>query len=110
MSRRKKVEEKENDIYYESMEIDDIASQLFKHGRIEHFDQMMSQLKYGPIATEILRRNRLILVKSGGTNFGKCPKCGAEDNVLIALQTRSSDEPIDFFIVCNKCQNKWHAS
>ena len=108
MSRRKKVDDEDN-VQYESLYMDKVASKLFGHGKLTSFEQLMTQVKYGPIAAEILRRNRLILVKSGGTNFGKCPKCGAEDNNLITIQTRSADEPIDFFIVCNKCQTKWRA-
>lgn len=54
------------------------------------------------------RKNKLLAKKTGG-GFEICPKCKNKDNSLIPMQTRSADEPVSFFIVCNICGHRWCA-
>jgi len=37
----------------------------------------------------------------------KCGKCGQRDTMYNQVQTRSADEPMTTFVVCNVCGNRW---
>ncbi|ODM93973.1 Transcription elongation factor S-II [Orchesella cincta] len=41
------------------------------------------------------------------TDLLKCGKCGKRDCTYNQLQTRSSDEPMTTFVLCNACGNRW---
>lgn len=41
------------------------------------------------------------------TDMFKCAKCGKSNCTYTQLQTRSSDEPMTTFVVCNDCGNRW---
>ncbi|CAG7724825.1 unnamed protein product [Allacma fusca] len=41
------------------------------------------------------------------TDLLKCNKCGKRDCTYNQLQTRSSDEPMTTFVLCNHCGNRW---
>ena len=36
-----------------------------------------------------------------------CPKCEHPRAYFMQLQTRSADEPMTTFVVCNECGNRW---
>jgi DNA-directed RNA polymerase subunit M/transcription elongation factor TFIIS len=36
-----------------------------------------------------------------------CGKCGGHDISLAQVQTRSSDEPMTVFALCEECENRW---
>lgn len=37
----------------------------------------------------------------------KCGKCGKRDTMYNQVQTRSADEPMTTFVLCNNCGNRW---
>lgn len=41
------------------------------------------------------------------TDLLKCGKCGKRDCTYNQLQTRSSDEPMTTFVLCNNCGHRW---
>lgn len=49
------------------------------------------------------------MAQQGGTKTGafKCSKCGERDTSYNQLQTRSADEPMTTFVLCNCCGNRW---
>jgi len=43
----------------------------------------------------------------GGCDLFKCAKCGARDTTWTQKQTRSADEPMTTFVLCNNCGKRW---
>jgi len=45
----------------------------------------------------------------GGTksDLFKCGRCGQRDTTYNQVQTRSADEPMTTFVLCNHCGNRW---
>lgn len=41
------------------------------------------------------------------TDLLKCGKCGKRNCTYNQMQTRSSDEPMTTFVLCNECGNRW---
>ena len=61
------------------------------------------------IIAENSEREGKLMDKGSSASFGQCKKCKSKNNSLIPIQTRSADEPVDFFVVCNVCGTRWHA-
>jgi len=53
--------------------------------------------------------NAAQLAKVEGTKSSdlKCGKCGKRNCTYNQLQTRSADEPMTTFVMCNECGNRW---
>ncbi|KAK7476059.1 hypothetical protein BaRGS_00032686 [Batillaria attramentaria] len=49
------------------------------------------------------------MAKTGGTatDLFKCGKCGKHNCTYNQVQTRSADEPMTTFVLCNECGNRW---
>lgn len=49
------------------------------------------------------------MAKTGGTttDLFKCGKCGKCNCTYNQVQTRSADEPMTTFVLCNECGNRW---
>lgn len=49
------------------------------------------------------------MAKTGGTctDLFKCGKCGKNNCTYNQVQTRSADEPMTTFVLCNECGNRW---
>lgn len=49
------------------------------------------------------------MAKTSGTNTDlfKCGKCGKNNCTYNQVQTRSADEPMTTFVLCNECGNRW---
>ncbi|XP_060605935.1 transcription elongation factor A protein 1-like isoform X2 [Ruditapes philippinarum] len=49
------------------------------------------------------------MAKTGGTSTDlfKCGKCGKNNCTYNQVQTRSADEPMTTFVLCNECGNRW---
>ncbi|XP_053104984.1 transcription elongation factor A protein 2 isoform X3 [Hemicordylus capensis] len=49
------------------------------------------------------------MAKTGGTqtDLFTCGKCKRKNCTYTQVQTRSSDEPMTTFVVCNECGNRW---
>merc|ERR1719510_2458020 len=71
------------------------------------------------MASDDVKRQREAFVKEGidaaqlakveGTKSSdlKCGKCGKRNCTYNQLQTRSADEPMTTFVMCNECGNRW---
>jgi len=46
-------------------------------------------------------------VQGTKTEMLKCGKCKKKDCTYNQLQTRSADEPMTTFVLCNACGNRW---
>ncbi|XP_015280364.1 PREDICTED: transcription elongation factor A protein 2 [Gekko japonicus] len=56
---------------------------------------------------EAIREHQM--AKTGGTqtDLFTCGKCKQKNCTYTQVQTRSSDEPMTTFVVCNECGNRW---
>ncbi|XP_071515205.1 transcription elongation factor S-II [Panulirus ornatus] len=51
--------------------------------------------------------HQLAVAQGTKTDLLKCGKCGHRDCTYNQMQTRSSDEPMTTFVLCNHCGNRW---
>ena len=51
--------------------------------------------------------SRLAQVEGTKTDLLKCGKCGKRNCTYNQIQTRSADEPMTTFVLCNECGNRW---
>lgn len=70
------------------------------------------------MASDDVKRQREAFVKEGidgsmlakvegtKTSAFKCGKCGKKNTTYNQLQTRSADEPMTTFVMCNECGNR----
>ncbi|XP_055382026.1 transcription elongation factor S-II [Condylostylus longicornis] len=56
---------------------------------------------------EAINDAQLATVQGTKTDLLKCGKCKKRDCTYNQLQTRSSDEPMTTFVMCNNCGNRW---
>jgi len=56
---------------------------------------------------EGINDSQLSQVQGTKTSLLKCNKCGKRDCTYSQVQTRSADEPMTTFVVCNACGNRW---
>ncbi|XP_059837023.1 transcription elongation factor A protein 1 [Hypanus sabinus] len=59
------------------------------------------------LTKEAIREHQM--AKTGGTetDLFKCGKCKMKNCTYTQVQTRSADEPMTTFVVCNNCGNRW---
>lgn len=50
---------------------------------------------------------QLAQVQGTKTDLLKCGKCGKRNCTYNQIQTRSADEPMTTFVLCNECGNRW---
>lgn len=50
---------------------------------------------------------QLATVQGTKTDLLKCGKCGKKNCTYNQIQTRSADEPMTTFVLCNECGNRW---
>jgi len=51
--------------------------------------------------------SRLAIVEGTKTDLLKCGKCNKRNCTYNQIQTRSADEPMTTFVLCNECGNRW---
>ncbi|KAK7068073.1 Transcription elongation factor A protein 1 [Halocaridina rubra] len=51
--------------------------------------------------------HQLAVAQGTKTDLLKCGKCSQRDCTYNQMQTRSSDEPMTTFVLCNHCGNRW---
>lgn len=56
---------------------------------------------------EAINDAQLATVQGTKTDMLKCGKCKKRNCTYNQLQTRSSDEPMTTFVLCNECGNRW---
>ena len=59
------------------------------------------------LTKEAIREHHM--AKTGGTqtDLFTCGKCKKKNCTYTQVQTRSADEPMTTFVVCNECGNRW---
>ncbi|EPQ02127.1 Transcription elongation factor A protein 1, partial [Myotis brandtii] len=62
------------------------------------------------LTKEAIREHQM--AKTGGTqtDLFTCGKCKKKNCTYTQVQTRSADEPMTTFVVCNECGNRWKAN
>ena len=56
---------------------------------------------------ESIDDHQLAVAQGTKTDMLRCGKCGKRNCTYNQLQTRSSDEPMTTFVLCNECGNRW---
>ncbi|KAF2366330.1 Transcription elongation factor TFIIS [Trinorchestia longiramus] len=56
---------------------------------------------------ESIDDHQLAVAQGTKTDLLRCGKCGKRNCTYNQLQTRSSDEPMTTFVLCNNCGNRW---
>lgn len=56
---------------------------------------------------EGINDSRLAQVEGTKTTLLKCGKCNKRNCTYNQIQTRSADEPMTTFVLCNECGNRW---
>lgn len=81
--------------------------------------ERLAVMKADEMASDEVKKQREAFVKEGidgsrlamveGTKCSdmKCGKCGKRNCTYNQLQTRSADEPMTTFVMCNECGNRW---
>lgn len=52
-------------------------------------------------------KSRMAMVEGTSSNLLQCGKCKKRDCCYNQVQTRSADEPMTTFVLCNNCGNRW---
>ncbi|XP_033623096.1 transcription elongation factor A protein 2 isoform X2 [Fukomys damarensis] len=58
---------------------------------------------------EAIREHQMARTGGTQTDLFTCGKCRKKNCTYTQVQTRSSDEPMTTFVVCNECGNRWKA-
>lgn len=82
------------------------ASRLAKMSPEEMASDEMKKLREKFIK-EAIDDAQLTTVQGTKTDLLKCGKCKKKNCTYNQLQTRSSDEPMTTFVLCNECGNRW---
>jgi len=81
--------------------------------------ERLAKMTSEEMANEEIKKQREQFVKDGindsqlsqvqgtKTSLLKCNKCGKRDCTYSQVQTRSADEPMTTFVLCNNCGNRW---
>lgn len=82
------------------------AAQLAKMTPEEMASDEMKKLRE-KFVKEAINDAQLATVQGTKTDLLKCGKCKKRNCTYNQLQTRSSDEPMTTFVMCNECGNRW---
>lgn len=81
--------------------------------------QRLACMTSGEMASDVVKQEREAFIKQGiddsalavheGTKSGliKCGGCGKSNTTYHQAQTRSADEPMTTFVLCNECGKRW---
>lgn len=83
-----------------------IASRLAKMTPEEMASDEMKKLRE-KFVKESINDAQLATVQGTKTDLLKCGKCKQKNCTYNQLQTRSADEPMTTFVMCNNCGNRW---
>ncbi|KAM9318763.1 LOW QUALITY PROTEIN: transcription elongation factor A protein 3-like [Pholidichthys leucotaenia] len=56
---------------------------------------------------EAIREHQMAKTGGTSTNLLQCSKCKKKNCTYNHMQTRSADEPMTTFVMCNECGNRW---
>ncbi|MEQ2181709.1 hypothetical protein GOODEAATRI_014312 [Goodea atripinnis] len=58
-------------------------------------------------AEEAIREHQMAKTSGTTTDLLQCGKCKKKNCTYNQVQTRSADEPMTTFVLCNECGNRW---
>lgn len=82
------------------------ASKLAKMTPDEMASDEMKKIRE-KFVKEAINDAQLATVQGTTTDLLKCGKCKKRDCTYNQIQTRSADEPMTTFVMCNNCGNRW---
>lgn len=82
------------------------ASKLAKMTPEEMASDEMKKIRE-KFVKEAINDAQLTTVQGTTTDLLKCGKCKKRDCTYNQIQTRSADEPMTTFVMCNACGNRW---
>uniref|UniRef100_A0AAY4AE75 Transcription elongation factor A (SII), 3 n=1 Tax=Denticeps clupeoides TaxID=299321 RepID=A0AAY4AE75_9TELE len=84
------------------MRIATMSAEEMASDELKHLRNVMTQ--------EAIREHQM--AKTGGTTTDllQCGKCKKKNCTYNQVQTRSADEPMTTFVLCNECGNRWKVS
>ncbi|XP_050432321.1 transcription elongation factor S-II [Adelges cooleyi] len=82
------------------------AAQLAKMTSEEMASDEMKTLR-NKLIKETIDDAQLATVQGTTTDLLKCGKCKKRNCTYNQIQTRSADEPMTTFVMCNECGNRW---
>ncbi|XP_062254915.1 transcription elongation factor A protein 3 isoform X3 [Platichthys flesus] len=59
------------------------------------------------LTQEAIREHQMAKTGGTSTNLLQCSKCRKKNCTYNQVQTRSADEPMTTFVLCNECGNRW---
>lgn len=59
------------------------------------------------LTQEAIREHQMAKTSGTQTDFFQCGKCKKKNCTYNQVQTRSADEPMTTFVLCNECGNRW---
>ncbi|XP_041758174.1 transcription elongation factor A protein 3 isoform X5 [Coregonus clupeaformis] len=59
------------------------------------------------LTKEAIREHQLSKTSGTISDLFQCGKCGKKNCTYNQMQTRSADEPMTTFVLCNECGNRW---
>ncbi|XP_064856231.1 transcription elongation factor A protein 3-like isoform X4 [Oncorhynchus nerka] len=59
------------------------------------------------LTKEAIREHQLSKTSGTISDLFQCSKCGKKNCTYNQMQTRSADEPMTTFVLCNECGNRW---
>lgn len=68
--------------------------------------QDMKELRQ-KITQEMIQEHQMSMTGGTSTDLIKCPKCRKTNCTYNQVQTRSADEPMTTFCLCNECGKRW---
>lgn len=82
------------------------ASKLAKMTPEEMANDEMKKIRE-KFVKEAINDAQLATVQGTQTDLLKCGKCRKRNCTYNQIQTRSADEPMTTFVLCNECGNRW---
>ncbi|KAK2157186.1 hypothetical protein LSH36_196g05029 [Paralvinella palmiformis] len=82
--------------------VDRIACMTAEEMASDELKQMRAKL-----TKEAINDHQMSYQGGTRTTLFKCGRCGKRDCTYNQVQTRSADEPMTTFVVCNLCGNRW---
>jgi len=105
--KKKEIKQK---LKYHRLEADGYYFDIIGEEKLNSVNHLFENSMFDKIFQQNEERENKLISKSGSASYGVCISCKSTNNSLIPLQTRSADEPIDYFVKCNNCGKVWHSS
>uniref|UniRef100_A0A8C6SQX3 Transcription elongation factor A (SII), 3 n=1 Tax=Neogobius melanostomus TaxID=47308 RepID=A0A8C6SQX3_9GOBI len=85
-----------------SIELSRIATMTSEEMASDELKQLRNVL-----TQEAIREHQMAKTSGTSTDMLQCSKCRKKNCTYNQVQTRSADEPMTTFVLCNECGNRW---